>query len=316
MNLIRKHSTFLMGLPSFAWLIIFYALPVFLVILLAFKPVDAFGGIGSGWTLETIKNLQNPSYPSIIWRTFWQGIVSTLVCILIAIPVSYQLSRMESRLKNIFLLLIIVPFWTNFLIRIFAWKIFLSSSGFFHHALVWVGVLEPNTNLLYNQWAVLTVMIYTYIPFAILPIYAVAEKFDFSLLDAAKADGMTGFEFDDGKVTLTYRAHQDEPERNMVYAMLTARILKAAKEATRVFPERQEPENEKYFARAWLIRIGYGGADSKAERLLLLKHLKGHSAFPNDDAADRHKEKYAAIRKEKKLAAKEEAAGEGVTTND
>ena len=121
-----------------------------------------------------------------------------------------------------------------------------------------------------------------------------------ALLDAAKADGMTGFEFDDGKVTLTYRAHQDEPERNMVYAMLTARILKAAKEATRVFPERQEPENEKYFARAWLLRIGYGGADSKAERNLLLKHLKGHSAFPNDDAANRHKEKYAEIRKEKR----------------
>ena len=121
-----------------------------------------------------------------------------------------------------------------------------------------------------------------------------------ALLDAAKADGLTGFEFDDGKITLTYRAHQDEPERNMVYAMLTARILKAAKEATRMFPERQEPENEKYFARAWLMRIGYGGADSKAERNLLLKHLKGHSAFPNDDAANRHKEKYAAIRKEKR----------------
>ena len=126
------------------------------------------------------------------------------------------------------------------------------------------------------------------------------------LLDAAKEDGMTGFEFADGKITITYRAHQDEPERNMVYAMLTARILKAAKEATRVFPERQEPENEKYFARAWLMRIGYGGADSKAERLLLLKHLKGHSAFPNDEAAEKHKTKYAAIRKEKKLAAAEE----------
>ena len=130
------------------------------------------------------------------------------------------------------------------------------------------------------------------------------------LLDAAKEDGLTGFDFADGKVTLTYRAHQDEPERNMVYAMLTVRILKAAKEATRIFPERQEPENEKYFARAWLLRIGYGGADSKAERNLLLKHLKGHSAFPNDDAANRHKEKYAAIRKEKKLAAQE------VTSND
>ena len=121
-----------------------------------------------------------------------------------------------------------------------------------------------------------------------------------TLLDAAKEDGLTGFKFYDGKITLTYAAHQDEPERNMVYAMLTARILKAAKEATRVFPERQEPENEKYFARAWLMRIGYGGADSKAERNLLLKHLKGHSAFPNDEAAEKHKAKYAEIRKEKR----------------
>ena len=128
-----------------------------------------------------------------------------------------------------------------------------------------------------------------------------------ALLNAAKEDGLTGFDFEDGKVILTYRAHQDEPERNMVYAMLTARIVKAAKEATRVFPERQEPENEKYFARAWLLRIGYNGADSKAERNLLLKHLKGHSAFPNDDAATRHKEKYAAIRREKK---------QEVTTNE
>ena len=131
-----------------------------------------------------------------------------------------------------------------------------------------------------------------------------------ALLDAAKDDGLTGFEFADGKITLTYAAHQDEPERNMLYAMLTARILKAAKEATRVFPERQEPENEKYFARAWLLRIGYNGADSKAERNLLLKHLKGHSAFPNDEAAEKHKTKYAEIRKEKRQAAQE------VTSND
>ena len=131
-----------------------------------------------------------------------------------------------------------------------------------------------------------------------------------ALLDAAKEDGLTGFEFAEGKITLTYAAHQDEPERNMVYAMLTARIVKAAKEATRVFPERQEPENEKYFARAWLLRIGYNGADSKAERNLLLKHLKGHSAFPNDEAAEKHKTKYAEIRKEKRQAAQE------VTSND
>ena len=126
-----------------------------------------------------------------------------------------------------------------------------------------------------------------------------------SLLDTAKEKGMTGFDFKDEKVTLTFRAFPDEPGRNMVYAMFTARILKAAREATRIFPEKQEPENEKYFARAWLLRLGYGGAAYKDERNLLLKHLKGHSAFPNDEAAEKHKEKYAGIRKEKKADGQE-----------
>ena len=126
-----------------------------------------------------------------------------------------------------------------------------------------------------------------------------------SLLDTAKEKGMTGFDFRDDKVTLTFRAFPDEPGRNMVYAMFTARILKAAREATRIFPEKQEPENEKYFARAWLLRLGYGGAAYKDERNLLLKHLKGHSAFPNDEAAEKHKEKYAGIRKEKKADGQE-----------
>ena len=192
MNL-RKLSNFFLGLPSFVWLLIFYAIPIVLVLIIAFKPVDSYGDLADGWTLETIKNLRKPSYPSIIWRTFWQGVVSTFVCVAIAIPVSYQLCRMSSKWKNFFLLLIIVPFWTNFLIRIFAWKIFLQSNGLFHRILEVIGLVEPQTNLLYNEWAVLTVMIYTYIPFAVLPIYAVAEKFDFSLLDAAKDLGASSF---------------------------------------------------------------------------------------------------------------------------
>ena len=191
--ILRKLSNFFLGLPSFVWLVVFYAIPIILVLIIAFKPVDSYGGLGDGWTLETIINLKNPSYPSIIWRTFWQGVVSTFVCVAVAIPVSYQLCRMSTKWKNFFLLLIIVPFWTNFLIRIFAWKIFLQSNGLFHRLLEWCGILEPTTNLLYNEWAVLTVMIYTYIPFAVLPIYAVAEKFDFSLLDAAKDLGASSF---------------------------------------------------------------------------------------------------------------------------
>lgn len=187
-------NNFFVGLPSFVWLLIFYALPVFIVFLLAFKPVDPYGGIGSGWTLDTIRSLGVPSYPSIIWRTFWQGVVATFVCVAVSVPISYVLARCSNaKWKNLVMLLIVVPFWTNFLIRIYAWKVFLHPDGFFKHLLVLIGLAEPDTMLLYNQWAVLTVMIYTYIPFAVLPIYAVAEKFDFSLLDAAKDLGASSF---------------------------------------------------------------------------------------------------------------------------
>ena len=189
----RKFMNFILGAPSFVWLVIFYALPVLIVFLLAFKPVDSYGGIGSGWTMKTIQDLGNPSYPAIIWRTLWLGVVSTAICIAVAIPISYQLSRMSTRAKNIFLLLIIVPFWTNFLIRIYAWKVFLHPDGIFKKLLVLIGLIPDSAMLLYNQWAVLAVMVYTYIPFAVLPIYASAEKFDFSLLDAAKDLGASSF---------------------------------------------------------------------------------------------------------------------------
>ncbi len=190
---LRNISNWIIGAPSFVWLVVFYAIPIVLVFLLAFKPVDAYGGLGEGWTLKTILDLRNPSYPAIIWRTFWQGIVSTTVCVAVAIPISYQLARMNSRWKNVILLLIIVPFWTNFLVRIYAWRVFLHADGIFKNLLVAIGLIEESTTLLYNQWAVLVVMIYTYIPFAILPIYASAEKFDFSLIDAAKDLGASSF---------------------------------------------------------------------------------------------------------------------------
>lgn len=181
----NKSLDWLLALPPLLWLLVFYALPVLIVFLLSFKPVDAFGGIGSGWTLKTLEELGNPNYPAIIWRTLWLGVVSTIFCIITAIPISYQLARMQENSRRIFLMLIIVPFWTNFLIRIYAWKVFLHPDGFFKKLLVLIGLVPEDAMLLYNQWAVLAVMIYTYLPFAILPIYASAEKFDFSLMDAA-----------------------------------------------------------------------------------------------------------------------------------
>ena len=122
-----------------------------------------------------------------------------------------------------------------------------------------------------------------------------------SLLDDSKAiAGLTGFDFRDGKVTMTFPFDEAQPTRWTTYANLLNRIYDAAMKATRVFPERVEPDdqNEKYLAHVWLQRLGYHGADFKAERKILLGHLKGYCAFANGEKMQAHKDKYAALRRE------------------
>jgi len=118
------------------------------------------------------------------------------------------------------------------------------------------------------------------------------------LLNDFKALGeLEGFEYEGSIVRMDFPYAEARPERWVAYAGLVGRIIHAAKAACRVKAELQTCENEKYYMRAWLLRLGYGGADLKAERKLLLRNLKGRSAFPNDDAAEKHREKYAAIRR-------------------
>ncbi len=131
------------------------------------------------------------------------------------------------------------------------------------------------------------------------------EEFSEMLFDARTVAELDGFDYRDGKFSMTYAVTSGDPGIGMVYSDLTARILKAAELATRINPELQEPENEKYFARAWLMRLGFTGPAMKGQRALLLKPLKGISAFPNDDAALKHKEKYAMIRQAKRETAVE-----------
>ncbi len=180
--------------PSLLWQMLFYAIPTFIVFLMAFKPSDPYGGIGDGWTFSTLLELGNPNYPAIIWRTVWLSCLSTAICILLAIPIGYNLARVDKKWRELLLLLIIVPFWTNFLIRIFAWKVLLHPDGPLKKLLSFLHLVSPDATFLYNPWAVLAVMVYTYLPFAILPIYAAAEKFDFSLMEAAQDLGATRFQ--------------------------------------------------------------------------------------------------------------------------
>ena len=182
----RKKEELLVSTPSFLWLVVLFLVPTLIVFAIAFKPADPFGGIGEGWTLTTLFSLGNPNYPVIVWRTIWISALTTLFCLILALPVGYCIARSAPKIRQLLLLLVIVPFWTSFLVRVFAWKVLLHPDGLFKQTLVFLHLLDPDAILLYNAESVLLVMVYTYLPFAILPIYAATEKFDFSLLEAAR----------------------------------------------------------------------------------------------------------------------------------
>lgn len=177
-----------------AWLLFFFALPCALILMLAFRPSDLRGGVGAGWTLATVKELADAQYLPIVWRTFWLSALTTLACIGLALPISWHMVRVSERWRQLLLLLAVIPFLTNFLIRVFAWKSLLHPEGLIKQGLVWLHLAGEDAMLLNNSCAVLVVMIYTQLPFALLPLYAAAEKFDFTLLDAARDLGATGMQ--------------------------------------------------------------------------------------------------------------------------
>jgi spermidine/putrescine transport system permease protein len=181
----KRKSEWVLTLPSFSWLILFFLIPTLLVFAYSFHTSTPYGDIGSEWTLETFKQLADPGYYILIFRTIWLSVVTTAICLLLALPVGYQLARMNPQARQLLLLLLIVPFWTSFLIRIFAWKTLLHPEGAFKSFLVALHLIDPDTTLLYNSGAVLLVMVYTLLPFAILPIYAASSKFNFQLMEAA-----------------------------------------------------------------------------------------------------------------------------------
>ncbi len=182
-----------MSAPSVVWLLLFFLIPSLLVFAIAFRTADPSGGIDDGWTLETIKNVLRPEYVWVLWRTVWVSVAVTVICLLLSIPVGYWISRQNPKYRYWYLLIFIMPLWTNFLIRIFAWRILLNPEGFLRRALIAIGIIPSDVFLLNNIGAVIIVTVYTCLPFAILPIYAAAEKFNYSLLEAAQDLGASRF---------------------------------------------------------------------------------------------------------------------------
>jgi len=170
--------------PMAAWFTVFFLAPIFIIVIYSFLKKGLYGGVEWKFSLEAYKNLTNPSFLTITGRTLLTSVIATIITILIALPCGFFMAR--SKNQTLLLLIIIIPFWTNFLIRVFAWMNILGNNGFINEFLMRFKLISEYIPFMYNQKAVTLVLIYMYLPYAILPLFSTIDKFDFSLLEAAR----------------------------------------------------------------------------------------------------------------------------------
>lgn len=185
----NKKSGFLYSIPITLWMTVFFVIPLFIIIKYSFMKKGIYGGVENVYSLNNFKVFFEPVFLKILWKTIYVSIIVTFLTVFFAVPTAYYIAR--SKYKQELLLLVIIPFWTNFLIRIYAWMSILGTNGFLNTILIKLGVLEEPLKLLYNTNAVILITVYTSLPFAILPLYSIIEKFDFSLIEAARDLGAT-----------------------------------------------------------------------------------------------------------------------------
>lgn len=186
-----KLKEFLLSFPSFGWLLFFFFVPACVVYTCAFRGSDCDGTVIDAWTLDSIRNLLHSRSIHCIGRTLLLSLFTMVICVCIAVPVAYTMASASKQLQRKLLLLVVIPLWSSFLVRIFAWKLILHPEGIVKYLLVKFFIIDESTSLLYNNAAVLLVMCYSYLPFAILPLFSAASKFNFSLFEAAMDLGAT-----------------------------------------------------------------------------------------------------------------------------
>ncbi|MDX2153138.1 MAG: ABC transporter permease [Bryobacteraceae bacterium] len=161
-----------------------FAAPLVIVALYALLTRGAYGGVALPFTAESFARFFDPLYAAILLRSFALAAISTALCFLLGFPLALFIARSRSR-RNLYLALVILPFWTSFLIRTYAWMFLLRDTGLVNTLLQTFGLIGEPLPLLYNAPAVIVGLVYGYLPFMVLPIYATLERLDKSLLEAA-----------------------------------------------------------------------------------------------------------------------------------
>lgn len=170
--------------PAAAIMVTLFFLPLLIIFGYSLLTRGAYGGAILPWTWESYGRVFDVLYAVIFWRSVWIAALSTMVCLVLGFPLALYISR-SKRHKTLLLNLVMLPFWTSFLIRIYAWMFLLRDTGLINSTLQTLHLIRAPLPLLFNTGSVILGLVYGYLPFMVLPLYATLEKLDPSLLEAA-----------------------------------------------------------------------------------------------------------------------------------
>ncbi len=176
---------FLLGLPALLYLIVFFVVPLGIIVAYSFATRSRTGRTElRDWNLDAYQRLGDDIVRTIAIRSLWIAVATTLICLVLAYPLAYFISTRSPTVRNILLVGVMIPFWSNFLVRTYAWRVLLDSDGLVSQTTQALGFGE--TRVLFTPTAVMIGLVYGYLPFMVLPLYAAIERIDWSLVEAAR----------------------------------------------------------------------------------------------------------------------------------
>ena len=178
-------AAWLLIAPLLIWVAAFVVGPTLIMLVYSFSERGTLGGVVFNFTLDNYAAALDPTYLQIVIRSIVFAAITTVLCLAIGYPVAYYIGRAPEARRNLLLMLVMIPFWTSFLIRTYAWVTILKSEGLLNSMLVHYQLIAAPLEMLYTRGAVILGLVYTFLPFMILPIYTSVEKLDNALIEAA-----------------------------------------------------------------------------------------------------------------------------------
>lgn len=171
--------------PTVLWLAVFLLAPLVIVVGISFLTKNAHGGVNMPVTLQAYESMANKDYIVIFLRSIWLAVKTTILCLVLGYPLASIIAKSSKNVKPILVLMVMLPFWINSMIRLYGWMTLLRTEGILNNILIGIGLIKEPLTMLYTDGAVVLGMVYELLPFAVLPLYTSIEKIDPSLLEAA-----------------------------------------------------------------------------------------------------------------------------------